>query len=340
MSQVGLVAIGRNEGKRLEQCLRSALGTVGQIVYVDSGSTDGSVAMARSLGITVISLDLSIPFTAARARNAGLEHLLEIAPAIEFVQFVDGDCEIIAGWLEAATAALNDNANLASNVVAVCGWIKERYPKRSIYNRICSVEWGLGEVGLISSFAGNVMIRVDSFVAVEGFNPTIIAGEEGELSVRLRQQGGQILRIDQECIWHDSDMQHFSQWWQRAKRCGYAYMQVSHLYRSTSEGLFRREIRRTWLWSAIFPLCFLTLVPATSGLSLLGFLRYPLVVLKVATETQKQGFRSSESLLWGLSCALSVFPEVLGIVKFWVTHWRRKPHMIIEHKTISKSSLA
>lgn len=333
MYQVGLVAIGRNEGKRLEQCLRSALGTVEQIVYVDSGSTDGSVSMARSIGTTVISLDLSIPFTAGRARNAGLEHLLELSPEIEFVQFVDGDCEIISGWLDAATAVLNTNANF----VAVCGWVKERYPEWSIYNRICSVEWCLGEVGLIPSFAGNVMIRVAPFVAVGGFNSSIIAGEEGELSFRLRQQGGQILRIDQECVWHDSDMKYFSQWWQRAKRCGYAYTQVSHLYRSTSEGLFRREIRRTWLWGVIFPLCFLILVPVTSGLSLLGLLRYPLVVLKVATETQKQGFRWNESLLWGLSCALSIFPEFLGSLKFLVTHWRGKPHMIIEHK---KSSLA
>ena len=146
LDQVGLVAIGRNEGVRLEQCLRSVMGCVSAIVYVDSGSTDGSVLMAQSIGIPVISLDLSIPFTAARARNAGFEHLLEIMPTIKFVQFVDGDCEVIQGWLESAVQAFDAHPD----VVAVCGWVKERYPERSIYNRICSVEWLTGSLGRIS----------------------------------------------------------------------------------------------------------------------------------------------------------------------------------------------
>ena len=328
LNQVGLVAIGRNEGQRLEQCLRSVLGKVVQIVYVDSGSTDDSVLMARSLGVTVVSLDLSIPFTAARARNAGLEQLLEIAPTIEFVQFVDGDCEIIPGWLEAAVAAFDDRPN----AVAVCGWVKERYPERSIYNRICRIEWLNGSLGLVSSFAGNVMIRVLSLVAVGGYDASVIAAEEDELSVRLRQQGGQILRIDQDCLWHDTDMHHFSQWWKRAMRCGYAYAQVSRLHGSAPEHKFRSEIKRIWLWGAIVPGSLIVLAPLTQGLSLVGLLRYPLVALKVAIHTQKRGFGWYESILWGTSCAVSVFPGLLGLIRFWFTHWRGNPHVIIEHK--------
>lgn len=328
LDQVGLVAIGRNEGLRLEQCLRSVIGKVSAIVYVDSGSTDGSVALARSLGVMVVSLDLAIPFTAARARNAGLEKLLEIAPLIEFVQFVDGDCEIISGWLESAVVALRDYPN----VVAVCGWVKERYPERSIYNRICSVEWLFGSLGLISSFAGNVMIRVAPLVAVGGYDAEVIAAEDDELSVRLRQRGGQILRIDQDCLWHDTDMHHFSQWWKRAKRCGYAYAQVSRLHGLAPEHKFRSEIKRILLWGAVFPGVLIVLAPLTSGGAFVGLLRYPLVALKVAVQTQKRGFGWSESILWGLSCSMSVFPGLLGFISFWVTHWRGKPHIIIEHK--------
>ena len=55
---------------RLRQCLLSVGSAT--IVYVDSGSTDGSIACAQSLGVeSCPELDLSIPFTAARARNAG-----------------------------------------------------------------------------------------------------------------------------------------------------------------------------------------------------------------------------------------------------------------------------
>ena len=93
MTDLGVVVIGRNEGERLLRCLRSVAGRAGAVVYVDSGSTDGSVEAARALGAEVVLLDPAVPFTAARARNAGLERLVELRPVVERVQFVDGDCE-------------------------------------------------------------------------------------------------------------------------------------------------------------------------------------------------------------------------------------------------------
>ena len=64
-------------GLRLKRCLAS-LATGGPVVYVDSGSTDGSDAVrARESGADVIELDMSIPFTAARARNAGFSAAAE-----------------------------------------------------------------------------------------------------------------------------------------------------------------------------------------------------------------------------------------------------------------------
>ena len=60
-----------------------------RIVYVDSGSTDGSVAWAKAQGVDVVELDLKLGFTAARARNAGFARLGELASQLEYVQFVD-----------------------------------------------------------------------------------------------------------------------------------------------------------------------------------------------------------------------------------------------------------
>ena len=68
-TKCGAVVIGRNEAERLRHCLNSLLGGGLTIVYVDSDSVDGSAALARSLGAEVVQLDLSRPFTAARARN-------------------------------------------------------------------------------------------------------------------------------------------------------------------------------------------------------------------------------------------------------------------------------
>src|SRR5450631_4452578 len=109
---LGLVVSGRNEGTRLERCLTSVR-DIPRGVYVDSGSTDGSVALARQHGVAVVQLEIPPKFTAARARNAGLERLLAECPEMEFVQMVDGDCEVQDGWIEAGVAALRAAPDLA-----------------------------------------------------------------------------------------------------------------------------------------------------------------------------------------------------------------------------------
>ena len=136
-ARVGAVAIGRNEGERLRRCLESLRHVASTIVYVDSGSLDASVALAAGLGAVVVELDGSLPFTAARARNAGLAKLRELEPGAEFVQFIDGDCELAPGWVASALAKLRS----ASGVAVVCGRRRERHPEASIYNRLCDIEW-------------------------------------------------------------------------------------------------------------------------------------------------------------------------------------------------------
>ena len=189
-SSVGIVAIGRNEGARLEACLESVVGRVGAVVYVDSGSSDGSVEMARGRGVEVVELDMSKPFTAARARNAGLARLKEVAPDVEFVHFLDGDCVVVDGWLDAAVEALRADAELA----VVCGWRREREPDASVYNLICDIEWQ-APAGITDACGGDAMMRMDRFESVGGFDESLIAGEEPELCVRLRARGWKILRV-------------------------------------------------------------------------------------------------------------------------------------------------
>src|SRR5262245_10695925 len=95
----GVVVIGRNEGDRLKRCLQS-VSNAGAVVYVDSGSTDGSVEWARNHHFEVVDLDMNLPFTAGRGRNVGFRRLKARATDIDCVQFVDGDCEMDPVWLE------------------------------------------------------------------------------------------------------------------------------------------------------------------------------------------------------------------------------------------------
>jgi glycosyltransferase involved in cell wall biosynthesis len=226
--QIGAVAIARNEGERLKNCLRSLAGQCAAVVYVDSGSSDGSVAFARSLGVEVVELDLSRPFSMARARNAGFAWLREQRPGLPLVQFVDGDCEVVAGWLAAASAWLDAHPQ----TVAVCGRRRERFPGKSIYNRLCNLEWNT-PVGPVKSCGGDALMRADAFAAAGGYNEALIAGEEPELCLRLRAAGGGIDRIDAEMTRHDASILRFGAWWKRTVRGGYGALDVLTRLRGT-----------------------------------------------------------------------------------------------------------
>jgi len=246
VSDVGVIAIGRNEGERLRHCLASVAGRGMPVVYVDSASTDGSVELARSMGAEVVALDMSRPFSAARARNEGFERLMQLAPALRFVQFVDGDCEMVEGWVERARRELESR----SEVAVVCGRRRERFPDASVYNRLADLEWDT-PVGEAKSCGGDAMMRVEAFRSVGGFDAAVAAGEEPELCQRLRAAGHKVLRVDAEMSLHDSAMLRFGQWWKRAVRSGYGAMDVAT--RFGGQGLFVKQVQsaRTWAvgWS-------------------------------------------------------------------------------------------
>lgn len=216
-SIMGAVIIGRNEAKRLPVCIASIQDKVDMTIYVDSGSTDGSVTLARDMGCTIVELDHADGFTAARARNAGFARLMEIQPTTQLVQFIDGDCELADGWLNAAVPAISKTPGLG----AVCGRRRERYPHASRYNRLCDIEWNT-PVGETHSCGGDVLMRADAFAAVGGFKPSLIAGEEPELCYRLRRAGWTVHRIAAEMTLHDAAITRFGQWWQRNRRNGHA----------------------------------------------------------------------------------------------------------------------
>ncbi|HEX7637313.1 MAG TPA: glycosyltransferase family A protein, partial [Burkholderiaceae bacterium] len=186
---MGVVIIGRNEGERLVRCLRSVAAVGPRVVYVDSGSTDDSVANARAAGAEVVALDMRRPFTAALARNAGWQRLQQVLPNATCVHFLDGDCEVVPGWLEAAAAALAARPELA----VVCGRRRERFPRASVFNLLCEIEWN-APAGDVRACGGDALMRLDALRAVGGYRESLIAGEEPELCVRLRAAGWKIHR--------------------------------------------------------------------------------------------------------------------------------------------------
>lgn len=334
MMTVGVVAIGRNEGERLRACLVSARRDCGDVVYVDSGSTDGSVELAKSLGVHVVELDLSTPFTAARARNEGYWQLKKVSPGLEFVQFVDGDCEIVADWIGKAQAALVVSATTA----VVCGRRRERFPNASIYNRLCDMEWNT-PIGQAKACGGDAMIRAAAFEQVQGYDARVIAGEEPEMCVRLRAGGWTIQRIDAEMTRHDAALTHFWQWWTRSIRGGHAYAQGNALHGAPPERFRERELRSIALWAVapitaavMLTIALSILSPRWGWIGLLPLLAYPALMAKVALWRLKRGERLADCLLYAASVVLGKFPQHLGIRRFRSARKRGEQHTIIEYK--------
>ena len=321
-ARTAAVIIGRNEGERLLRCLASMVGTVDWTIYVDSGSTDGSVAAARAAGAEVIELDLSVPFTAARARNAGIEALRAGKPPV-YVQFIDGDCEMRPGWLDAGVAFLQEHATVA----VASGRLHERYPEASLYNALCDREWDT-PVGPAKACGGIALIRWSALDEVGGYNPSLIAGEEPEMCVRLRQKGWEIWRLDAGMALHDAAMTRFSQWWKRTRRGGYAAAEGMAMHGRAPEYHGVRAVIRALSWGAVLPLAILVLSLAVSPWALLLLLAYPAQVGRIAL--RDGGTRAAwESAIFLM---LGKFAEVAGVAEYVVGRWSGRRRGIIEYK--------
>jgi GT2 family glycosyltransferase len=324
---LGAVAIGRNEGERLRRCLESLIGRVGVVVYVDSGSTDGSLEMARRMGAVVTELDRAQPFTAARARNAGFARLIEAAPATELVQFVDGDCEVEPGWLERAEREIRGDARLG----VVCGRRRERYPEASIYNRLCDLEWDT-PIGPADACGGDALMRVEAVRAVGGYDASLIAGEEPDLCLRLRRQGWGVLRVDAEMTVHDAAMTHFRQWWKRGVRAGHAYAEGAARHGRGPERHWVRETRSNWLWGAGVPATAIGLAPVTAGLSLGLLGAYGLLGARVYHSARRRGVGAEAARLYAAFCVVGKIPQALGQGLYWSRRATGRRSGIIEYK--------
>lgn len=323
---IGAVVIGRNEGDRLVACLAALSGRVSRIVYVDSGSTDGSLAAAETAGATLVSLDLAQPFTAARARNAGLAVLRDPATgrcAPDYVQFIDGDCALRDGWLEVASCFLDVHPEVA----VVCGRRRERFPEASVYNRLCDREWAT-PVGPARACGGDALMRMTALQVVEGFRPDLIAGEEPELCLRLRRAGWHIWRLDAEMTWHDAAITRFGQWWRRTRRAGHAFAEGAWLHGREPERHWVAETRRALVWGLVLPLAALLLIPLwPAPLPLLC--AYPLQILRLAV---REGPRHRSSWERAVFTVLGKFPEALGVLEFTRTRLSGRRTRLIEYK--------
>ncbi len=319
---VGAVIIGRNEGARLKRCLDTLGPQVGTLVYVDSGSRDSSVEMARAKGAHVVELDMSQPFTAARARNAGYDALVQLGD-FDAVQFIDGDCGVEPGWVERAFDALMS----APKRGLVTGWRAERDAARNAYHALAEWEWHR-PAGPIVACGGDMMVRCTAFEEAGRFDPTVIAAEDDELCQRIAKAGWHLERLPETMTHHDADMDRFGQWWQRAVRTGHGFAQVADLH----PGYFAPERKRVALYAVALPSVTALALVIWWPLALLPLAAYALSFVKsramlVSDTVPKQHATPMAGLL-----VLSKFPNLLGMIRYTLRKRRGADMRIIEYK--------
>lgn len=335
VDKLGTVVIGRNEGERLRRCLESLIQSCDCVVYVDSGSTDNSVAMVSSMGVDVVELDCRSPLNAARARHEGFKRIFDLYPELEFVFFVDGDCEVADDWIKLAIEELKKSAEVA----VVCGRRRERYPDLSVYNRICDLEWDT-PIGEVLSCGGDAVMRVEAYNQAGGFDPTVSAGEEPEFCHRLRKAGWTILRVGVDMTWHDVAITKLSQWCRRAMRTGYGGLDVQYRF-----GLrdFSRINTSARIWAFGWPLAILSfwaigfLLGGSSTAFKFGafiFMLLPIQVMRVAWKGRCQGLCLTDALAYGVLIMLSKWPQTIGQLKRIREGKLHGNASLIEYKTL------
>ena len=200
---VSIVVIGRNEEKNLSECFRSIL-TIDypseklEVIYVDTGSSDKSMDIARKFNVRVVEEHSEFP-TPGLARNRGIREAKN-----DIIHFVDGDMTLDKEYLKNAIGILGKN-----NIACVIGNVSERRAHSSFFARVLSHPWRSRKTGFINApGAGGTFLRT-VLTELGGYHHGIRYGEETELGFRILKAGYKIYMIDHEMGTHDYDINSF-----------------------------------------------------------------------------------------------------------------------------------
>lgn len=327
---LSVVIIGRNEGDRLARCIASAKamrsdGFDLEMFYVDSGSTDESVATARQMGAKVISLRSDHP-TAAMGRNAGCR-----AARGRIVLFLDGDTVLHPDFVADSLAEFN-----VPETAVVWGHLREMHPGNSIYNRVLDLDW-IHAPGIAMFCGGDALFRRDVLLEAGGFDETLIAGEEPELCRRIRGMGYRILHVDRAMSGHDLAILRWGQYWKRATRTGHAYAEVSERFRGSGEPFWEDEARRNRNRACVLVgllLCggVAAIITKSQGpLAIVGAM-LTLLVLRTAWKARWKSNDWATLLLYGVHSHLQQVPIYAGQLQFRMNHRKGKRARLMEYK--------
>lgn len=332
---ISVVIIGRNEGDRLLRCIESVHQAdwgplLHEVIYVDSASTDNSVEMARKLQAHVIQVRPERP-SAALGRNAGWR-----ASAAPYMLFLDGDTILEADFPRKAHAAIQ-----SPKTAIVWGHRREIRPYQSVYQEVLDLDW-LSPPGETEFCGGDALVLREALVAVNGYDPTLIAGEEPEMCRRMRAKGYRILHLDEPMTRHDLGINTLRQYWRRAERTGHAYAEVSTRFQGTDDPFWQEDARRNLRLVAVEVAMVLGLVGAALALgslwpALVGLAGFGLLLARTAWRARWKADSLRALMLYALHSHFQQLPIAWGQLTYHRNRRKGAQQGLIEYRQSGQS---
>lgn len=182
--EISVVIPARNEESQLPRTLEAAHAQLAgynyEIIVVDNGSTDATVGLAKAAGATVLSRP---GISLGALRNQGVAHARG-----KFLLFLDADISLTPEWrdrLPAALAAMQRGLVMTGSHYAVPEdgtWIERNWFDHIVEDR-----------RVTHLATGHMMLSMDTFARIGGFDETLRTGEDFEICQRLLAAGGEIV---------------------------------------------------------------------------------------------------------------------------------------------------
>ena len=113
MKDLSFVIIGKNAQETIARLLNSVCANllpylVSEIIYVDSASTDRTIAIVSQYPVTIVQLSADESLCASAGRYIGSTYA-----TAEYILFLDSDMELLDGWLQRALREMHKDPSIA-----------------------------------------------------------------------------------------------------------------------------------------------------------------------------------------------------------------------------------
>ncbi|HOJ34213.1 MAG TPA: glycosyltransferase [Candidatus Hydrogenedentes bacterium] len=306
---LSFVVIGYNESATLSACIRSIReaelsGVPFEVIYVDGGSNDGSLDVARAAGCDLV-LAAEERRKAPKNRNVGAAHAKGT-----FLQFLDGDMVMAPSWPKKALEFIVTR----EDVGVVFGELREM--RSSFLYKILELDWIQGE-GEVAFCGGAAIFRRSVFIEAGGFPEDVSFGEEPLLCWRIRNHlHKKVMKLSELMAYHDLAFRGFSDYWRRCVRSGWAYAEVSHRCAGASDRMWQRECRANYRWAAALLAGLMLLLFAPIVWRLAVLIVAGIVLFRKTFQVVRKGHPWSIALGYAVHTYFAKLPLAYGQIKW------------------------